>query len=223
MKKIYNTIERWVIAVSGGIAIVTAGINVASYIEALPIDKMQGYLLGFTTLISVSVIIYLLVRPNPVKYDFVPNLDDIEYQSKLIQVSKHVRFRGLRFREALTNESFLNSLNHAKEVQLLVMAKFPSPHTALEEEHNKKYKEIVKLVKKLKSDGVNIVVKELPGCPEYNELIFDRSIVRRKKYDPRLLSAKNSEVEIYHWERAKKHIKSIIKSYSEDWESATHV
>ncbi len=224
MKKIvYTKIERWILVIASIIAIIGTIKSVALFIKGIIPDNFGDYLFILIALIGFVIVIYFLARTKPVKYDFIPNLDDIEYQSKLIQSSKHVRFRGLRFKEALINENFINSLKFAKEVQLLIMAKFPTPRNILEEEHNIKHKEISKLISKLKKDGVNIVVRESQGCPEYNELIFDRHIVRRKKYDPQLLSAKNSEVEIYHWERAKQQIKAIVRKFDEDWENATYI
>lgn len=222
-KKVYSVLERWILVIAGLIAIFGTIKSIILFSKDVIPSNFSDYLFTLISLMAFATLVYFISRRSPVRYDFIPNLDDIEYQAKLIQASKHIRFRGLRFREALKNGNFINSLKYAKEVQLLIMAKFPHPKNSLEEEHNKKYKEIIEIINNLKKQGVNLVVREVQGCPDYNELIFDCNIIRRKKYDPHLLSAKNSEVEIYHWERAKNHIKNIIKKFDDDWEKATYV
>lgn len=221
--KTYTTIERLILVLSAVIAIVGTTKSIILFIQGIIPSNFSDYLFILFSLLGFAIIIYFVARPKSVNYDFLPNLEDIEYQSKLIRSSRHLRFRGVRFKEALTNKQFIESLKFAKEVQLLIMAKFPSPKNVLEEEHNEKHEKIRNLIYDLKKNGINITVRESVGCPEYNELIFDRHIVRRKKYDKNLLSAKNSQVEIYHWEKAKKLIKVIIKKFDADWEEATYL
>ena len=223
-KDVLPTVERW-------IAVITSIIGIAGTINGVYVflvrnypAKWVDYLALLATVGAIAVAVYFFRKPKEqIKYEFLPNADDVEQQAKLVSVTRQARFQGLRFSEALQNENFVTALKHPKEIRLLIMSKFPTPVNDLEKEHNRKYDENRDRLLALRADNVRITVKELPGCPEYNISIFDSTLARRRKYDQNIMSAKNSQAQVFHWETSPKQIREIIQSYDSMWEKASYV